>query len=625
MKTLLRNLLPVALLLAGTAGAGAVESNFIFTYSNGITSTNVGNKTANPYEVAMLLKDADYVGMKVTGAKILFAYGEAEGVVDYSVWASNTLTTTMSYLQKKDAQVVDGSIETTFDTPVELTDKGLYIGYSFNVPEIKGTESQYPVIITGPASFKNAFFLKSGKNNWSNYGTTFGAAPIAVYLSGVMKVNAVQLGGLTGSKLISCRKDNVVKFKITNKGSEPVKSIGYTYTLEGQTHEGTTELTEPLAPAASAVVPMTVCPASKEGNFRVKFTITKVNGQNNESASTVSSTVQLEAKTFLPVNRPVMEEMTATGCGWCTRGWFAMKEMKKIYPGKFIGMAYHASDIMEIPGGEFPFSVGEYPSCRINRYTQQVENDEGEMEDDDPDPYFGYSMEPLGIKAVYDEQADSYAYASLDLLTSWNADSTLLDVTTKVQFAGTDPATSYKIGYVILQNGICHPDMPSFSQNNAYSGRTSDANGPLKELVDLPSPIAGFPYDDIVIDLSLCKGVENSLPGTASIEVGKIYEHKQQFSTSSMLSVKDGEVEYIQNPAKMDVVAMLINADNKVVNARMVTAGQNTDEETAISTIAADNTDAQATYFDLMGRQIANPGHGLYIIKQGNKASKVIL
>ena len=33
---------------------------------------------------------------------------------------------------------------------------------------------------------------------------------------------------------------------------------------------------------------------------------------------------------------------------------------------------------------------------------------------------------------------------------------------------------------------------------------------------------------------------------------------------------------------------------------------------------------APAEYFDLQGRKIANPEKGLYIVRQGNKVSKVI-
>ncbi len=48
-------------------------------------------------------------------------------------------------------------------------------------------------------------------------------------------------------------------------------------------------------------------------------------------------------------------------------------------------------------------------------------------------------------------------------------------------------------------------------------------------------------------------------------------------------------------------------------------------ENSGIATVEAGNPDAPAAYYDLSGRRVANPGHGLYILRQGASASKVIL
>lgn len=48
-------------------------------------------------------------------------------------------------------------------------------------------------------------------------------------------------------------------------------------------------------------------------------------------------------------------------------------------------------------------------------------------------------------------------------------------------------------------------------------------------------------------------------------------------------------------------------------------------ENSGIATVEAENADAPAAYYDLSGRRVANPGHGLYILRQGAKAAKVIL
>lgn len=48
-------------------------------------------------------------------------------------------------------------------------------------------------------------------------------------------------------------------------------------------------------------------------------------------------------------------------------------------------------------------------------------------------------------------------------------------------------------------------------------------------------------------------------------------------------------------------------------------------KRSGIGAVEAEDCDAPAAYFDLHGRRISNPGHGLYILRHGEKASKVIL
>lgn len=49
------------------------------------------------------------------------------------------------------------------------------------------------------------------------------------------------------------------------------------------------------------------------------------------------------------------------------------------------------------------------------------------------------------------------------------------------------------------------------------------------------------------------------------------------------------------------------------------------EEGAGVDNIAADDTQAPAEYYNLQGMRVANPGHGLYIKRQGDKATKVIL
>lgn len=48
-------------------------------------------------------------------------------------------------------------------------------------------------------------------------------------------------------------------------------------------------------------------------------------------------------------------------------------------------------------------------------------------------------------------------------------------------------------------------------------------------------------------------------------------------------------------------------------------------KRSGIEAVEIGNNDAPAAYFGLNGRLIVNPGHGLFIIRHGEKAAKVIL
>ncbi len=47
-----------------------------------------------------------------------------------------------------------------------------------------------------------------------------------------------------------------------------------------------------------------------------------------------------------------------------------------------------------------------------------------------------------------------------------------------------------------------------------------------------------------------------------------------------------------------------------------------TSEEAGVENIAVDNNNAPKAYFDLSGREVANPANGLYIVRQGSKVTK---
>ncbi len=90
----------------------------------------------------------------------------------------------------------------------------------------------------------------------------------------------------------------------------------------------------------------------------------------------------------------------------------------------------------------------------------------------------------------------------------------------------------------------------------------------------------------------------------------------------------DMQAEFVLSLGEKEVLGNL-NVDGKVI----VTATMGSETATVTLTVKRDyagvdgveiDENAPAEYFDLQGRKIANPEKGLYIVRQGNKVSKVI-
>lgn len=312
--------------------------------------------------------------------------------------------------------------------------------------------------------------------------------------------------------------------------------------------------------------------------------------------------------------RPLLEEETGTWCGNCPRGWKGMKLMKENYP-EFIGVSYHCGyDPMAFTNDQLPMQNNGQPTCVIDRGATVM------------DPLFGTTDnydDDWGIRVNYADSCKKPGFCDIDLETRWMGDSAKLYVKAYVVFDTVAPGDSYKIGYLLIKNGICRPDQQEYDQHNYYAGQTDvgSKTDPLYEVACMPEIIPGFVHNDVVVNLDYARGVDRSLPTT--ITLGKTYTHTRMFATDFIPSRVDEDDNLLQDRSLMEVVAFVIDSKGRIVNARKVDAGQAT-RESAIESTLADQA-GETVYYDLQGRRVANPQNGLYIKVTGDKAVKVIL
>ena len=164
---------------------------------------------------------------------------------------------------------------------------------------------------------------------------------------------------------------------------------------------------------------------------------------------------------------------------------------------------------------------------------------------------------------------------------------------------------------MLIGNGYCHPDDKAWAQHNYYAGEQYE--GMLAELAELPASIKDMVYNHVAIDTEAMLGVAKSLP--SSVKLGEVYGHSYWFETAEILGM-DGD-NLIENPQYLEVVAFVVDGSGKVINAcKTMPEGNSVD---LVSSEAG-----EVEYFDLMGRRVANPEHGIYIKRCGGVAKKVM-
>ncbi len=322
---------------------------------------------------------------------------------------------------------------------------------------------------------------------------------------------------------------------------DPITSIDYTITTGSKVFDGHLELDDPITYMMTAQVLVPFNADATVGEQEKKLTITKINGQKNESTENSASGTLVTVKRK-PKFVPLVEEATGTWCGWCPRGAVGLKLLNKSYGNDVVTVAVHSNDPMELP--EYSLNVAGFPSCTINRGVVI-------------DPYFGSSDAPFGIKYDIEAAQREYTIGEISLEAAWKDESqTAINVTTTTTFVEDVASSPYQIGFILLEDKQTGTGS-SWAQSNYYSN-TANNDPNLKSIVNSPSKIAGMKYDHVPVAVwQHNAGIEGSLPATITSETPMSYSYTLDIAGN----------DRIQNKAKLTVVAVLVNKEtNAVIN-----------------------------------------------------------
>lgn len=248
-----------------------------------------------------------------------------------------------------------------------------------------------------------------------------------------------------------------------------------------------------------------------------------------------SDSVTLAAESY--PRRMVMEEATATWCGWCPQGIVAIDGLKRDFPDNFLAIAIHGNGDKMAYIDEYGLQVNGYPSAFLNRQSTSVDYS-----------WLKRQIEKAGLTTDKMVRIDSVTYVEAD---------EAYKVYTTTRVANLLENAQLRLVYVVTEDSV-----GPYKQTNNFAGESEEMSGfenlPTKVEM-LYSDVARFIYPN-------CDGLEGSVPST--LEACKDYAYAANVSANFNCD------DY----GKLQLTVMLYDAaTNTIVNADRIPLPKRTD------------------------------------------------
>lgn len=328
------------------------------------------------------------------------------------------------------------------------------------------------------------------------------------------------------------------KAKVTNRSPKTIENYTIAWDIDGEA-KGEKTFQTSLVNNQYEVIEFDVSAILDGKNHHFNYVITSVNDQPDDLAANSSGAISfIAAKTVFP-RKIVMEEATATECGSCVRGIEIIDRLSKEYPDNFIPISIHNYGEMNTENYEpiidkFPMM----PNSLVNRtnitdamiYDQVMET---------------FKQQKLFAEAMIKPTANFTT-----------ADSSYVTVTTESVFGFSDPNSSYRIAYVVVEDNV-----GPFMQSNDYSNPSADHDE--SDIMDSwvhKSSQVEMVYNNVACAIiGGINGVEGSVPAT--INEGETYKYSESFKLPNNIHSKND----------IRIVTLLIDQNTgEIINAAKV-------------------------------------------------------
>lgn len=588
-----------------TATASSEIMSFSYN-SYGLEPTGFGYKKEQVYDIGIALNSPQVIGKKIVGYSV--PVYDSEYVSEVKAWLSVGLNESMGRpsvfnpdVASYDTDIIDGMINFTLPEPYTIPENGIYLGYSFKVSNLPDGSNVNPVAVVHGTTPGGLFIHASESQiKWADLAKRNEyVSPITVIVEGDFNQNAATIQA--DVKQIFAAKDETSSATITieNWGTNEISSFDYTYTIADKTVEGFFEFQTPI-PAflgSRGTAEIELMPQPNLGDYECSISVTRVNGMTNQIHADVVS-IPITVQPFVAQYRPLVEEFTGLGCGWCPRGYVMLEQMKLYHGNKFVAMAYHSPmfehDAMDyIEQTEYPVEISSFPTASFNR---------------------GGTIDPSSIPAMWENSQNINTPAEIIVDLEWADEShTKLVAKSKTRFIYDIKDSDYLLSFALVADGLYNE---KWGQNNAYTEfeAKEEYSGPFWDLfVGKESPVYGLTFNDVVVYYPDVFGIDGSLP--SYIESDKWYENTFEIEIDKVKNLAGRNV--VNDFNKTRVIAMVVNKNGgKPLNCiSSVYPDGSFPALDNIESVTNDKSVVKSVFYNLQGQIITKPYKGLFIRK----------
>lgn len=542
-------------------------------YTNGI----VGNTT---FDLAIHLTPAElqkYVGCKIT--KVVYGIDEETKFtpgIELTGWVRNADDSMGSNLVEGKATAKSGWNVIALAEPFVITaTSDIYLGVTY-----RQSMKENIICFAGETNVNGCFSRKTSATKWSDWsGKNWGSLCMRAYVEGEslpthdLALKDVRLG----HSLTKVGSTIQVKGKVVNNASAVAAKPQIVCSVDGAqtyTYQCTGSLAYEDTENFVIEVPNSV---NDENTHKVSLEVKWADGSADQSAQDNMAQLDVPFANKVFYRKMVVEEGTGTWCGFCVRGYIAMKMMAEEYPDRFLGIAVHSGDEMSYGPYDNWVSAAineSYPGCIINR--------DGNVYDPNYEDltYFMGLMDDvakagMAVSGVIDETSNKV------LMTA--------EVTPSYSATGED----LRVVFIIREDGYVA------KQKNYYAG---GSYGYMYGFENMGSTCSLPMYDVARTIVPTMEGVKGSLP--SSVQKGQTYKYSYVVDIPSSVTDK----------ANINVAALLLDGKTgEVLNgesAKFVPGTVN--DSDAINEVTADAV-RNGMMFDLSGRRVERAHKGIYV------------